>query len=135
MIKSRRLQALQGHILASNRPKSRSRSSRRATMPWVESRRLSMLKLRRDKKNTIVPGLYAAGEAACVSVHGANRLGTNSLLDLIVFGRRGGKAIAKFIKNAEFAPLPDDAADRTDFRSIDRIMNSKGKRKSRCASN
>ncbi len=82
----------------------------------------------RDKKGAKVPGLYAAGEAACVSVHGANRLGTNSLLDLIVFGRRGGKAIAKFIREAEFAPLPDDAADRTLAR-IDHLMNSKGKEK------
>ena len=82
----------------------------------------------RDKKNTKVPGLYAAGEAACVSVHGANRLGTNSLLDLIVFGRRGGKAIAKFIKDTEFAPLPDDAAEKT-ISVADRIMNSRGKEK------
>ncbi len=82
----------------------------------------------RDKKGTRVPGLYAAGEAACVSVHGANRLGTNSLLDIIVFGRRGGKAIAEFIKEAEFAPLPADAADRT-LAKIDRLMNSKGKEK------
>lgn len=80
----------------------------------------------RDKKNTIVPGLYSAGEAACVSVHGANRLGTNSLLDLIVFGRRGGKAIAAFIRETDFAPLPHDAADRTTA-EIDRIMNSRGK--------
>jgi len=80
----------------------------------------------KDKKNTKVPGLYAAGEAACVSVHGANRLGTNSLLDLIVFGRRGGKAIAEFIKDADFVPLPNDAADRTIAKS-DKIMNSKGK--------
>ncbi len=82
----------------------------------------------RDKKRTTVTGLYAAGEAACVSVHGSNRLGTNSLLDLIVFGRRGGKAIAKFIKDAEFAPLPEDAAERTIAR-IDTLMNSKGKEK------
>ena len=47
-----------------------------------------------DEHNTVVPGLYAAGEVACVSVHGANRLGTNSLVDLIVFGRRAGKHIA-----------------------------------------
>jgi len=43
-----------------------------------------------DDKNTVYPGLYAAGECACVSVHGANRLGTNSLLDLIVFGKHAG---------------------------------------------
>jgi succinate dehydrogenase / fumarate reductase flavoprotein subunit len=55
--------------------------------------------------STVVPGLYAAGESACVSVHGANRLGTNSLLDIIVFGRRGGKAMADF---AAAAPEPPD---------------------------
>ena len=43
-----------------------------------------------DSKNTVFPGLYAAGECACVSVHGANRLGTNSLLDLVVFGKHAG---------------------------------------------
>jgi len=63
-----------------------------------------------DERNTVLPGLYAAGEVACVSVHGANRLGTNSLVDLIVFGRRAGKHIAaKWLPEAEFAPLPADA--------------------------
>ena len=62
-----------------------------------------------DEKNTALPGLYAAGEVACVSVHGANRLGTNSLVDLIVFGRRAGKHIAsKWLPEADFAPLPAD---------------------------
>ena len=62
-----------------------------------------------DEKNTVLPGLYAAGEVACVSVHGANRLGTNSLVDLIVFGRRAGKHIAtKWLPEADFAPLPAD---------------------------
>jgi succinate dehydrogenase / fumarate reductase flavoprotein subunit len=55
----------------------------------------------------VVPGLYAAGECACVSVHGANRLGTNSLLDLVVFGRRAGDDAARHAKEAELAPLPD----------------------------
>ncbi|HET8628517.1 MAG TPA: succinate dehydrogenase flavoprotein subunit [Thermomicrobiales bacterium] len=55
-----------------------------------------------------LPGFYAAGECACVSVHGANRLGTNSLVDLVVFGRRAGKAAARFIKDADYAPLPPD---------------------------
>ncbi|CAG4932326.1 unnamed protein product [Acidithrix sp. C25] len=50
-----------------------------------------------DSNETILPGLYAAGECACVSVHGANRLGTNSLLDIVVFGRRGGKAMAEYV--------------------------------------
>lgn len=54
----------------------------------------------------VLPGFYAAGECACVSVHGANRLGTNSLVDLVVFGRRAGKHAAEFIKTAELAPLP-----------------------------
>src|SRR5215472_5300427 len=61
----------------------------------------------RDEQNSVLPGLYAAGEVACVSVHGANRLGTNSLVDLIVFGRRSGKHIAsKWLAEAEFAPMP-----------------------------
>ncbi len=63
-----------------------------------------------DSENTVLPGLYAAGEVACVSVHGANRLGTNSLVDLIVFGRRAGKHIANsWLPEAEFAPLPPNA--------------------------
>ena len=63
-----------------------------------------------DAENTVLPGLYAAGECACVSVHGANRLGTNSLVDLVVFGRRGGLAIAEYCRGADFAPLPADPA-------------------------
>ncbi len=57
----------------------------------------------------ILPGFYAAGECACVSVHGANRLGTNSLVDLVVFGRRAGRHAAEFIKTADWAPLPPNA--------------------------
>jgi len=60
---------------------------------------------------TVVPGLYAAGECACVSVHGANRLGTNSLLDIVVFGRRGGAAMAAFVAGAPQPALPGDAED------------------------
>jgi succinate dehydrogenase flavoprotein subunit len=56
---------------------------------------------------TPVPGLYAAGECACVSVHGANRLGTNSLLDIVVFGRRGGKHAAGFCAGADLPELPE----------------------------
>ena len=52
-----------------------------------------------DAEGTVAPGLYAAGECACVSVHGANRLGTNSLLDIVVFGRRGGAAMAAFVRD------------------------------------
>jgi succinate dehydrogenase / fumarate reductase flavoprotein subunit len=58
----------------------------------------------------IVPGLYAAGEVACVSVHGANRLGTNSLLDINVFGRRAGIAAAEYASRNEFVELPEDPA-------------------------
>ena len=54
-----------------------------------------------DAEGTVAPGLYAAGECACVSVHGANRLGTNSLLDIVVFGRRGGAAMADFVQDRE----------------------------------
>jgi succinate dehydrogenase / fumarate reductase, flavoprotein subunit len=56
----------------------------------------------------VVPGLYAAGECACVSVHGANRLGTNSLLDIVVFGRRGGMHMAGYAREAELADLGEE---------------------------
>jgi succinate dehydrogenase / fumarate reductase flavoprotein subunit len=59
----------------------------------------------------IVPGLYAAGECACVSVHGSNRLGTNSLLDINVFGKRAGVAAAEYSKTADMPELPEGAAD------------------------
>ena len=63
--------------------------------------------------NSIVNGLYAIGECACVSVHGANRLGTNSLLDLVVFGKAAGDHLVKHIKrDKSFPDLPTDAADR-----------------------
>jgi succinate dehydrogenase / fumarate reductase, flavoprotein subunit len=60
---------------------------------------------------TVVPGLYAAGEVACVSVHGSNRLGTNSLLDINVFGRRAGLAAAEFVKDAPLVDITEDAAE------------------------
>jgi succinate dehydrogenase / fumarate reductase flavoprotein subunit len=64
--------------------------------------------------NAVVNGLYAVGECSCVSVHGANRLGTNSLLDLLVFGRAAGNHIVEFNqKNKNHKPLPSDAAERT----------------------
>ncbi|MDA8103007.1 MAG: succinate dehydrogenase flavoprotein subunit [Nitrospiraceae bacterium] len=62
-----------------------------------------------DGKGTVVPGLYAAGECACVSVHGANRLGTNSLLDIVVFGRRGGRAMAEYVKGVDHPEVPRGA--------------------------
>ena len=64
-------------------------------------------------EETPVPGLYAAGECACVSVHGANRLGTNSLLDIVVFGRRGGAHMARYAKDADFPEPPETPAART----------------------
>lgn len=60
--------------------------------------------------DTVVPGLYAAGECACVSVHGSNRLGTNSLLDINVFGKRAGRYAVEYVQTADFVPLPDDPA-------------------------
>ncbi|MCD1571675.1 succinate dehydrogenase flavoprotein subunit [Agromyces mediolanus] len=59
---------------------------------------------------TVVPGLYAAGECACVSVHGSNRLGTNSLLDINVFGKRAGRNAVEYVKTVDFTPLPEDPA-------------------------
>lgn len=68
---------------------------------------------RGDDPAAVVGGLYAIGECSCVSVHGANRLGTNSLLDLMVFGRSAGNHIvASDIRNRSHKPLPKDAADR-----------------------
>ncbi len=61
-----------------------------------------------DDQGNTMPGLYAAGECACVSVHGANRLGTNSLLDLIVFGKHAGLNAAEFTRGIDFQPLPAD---------------------------
>jgi len=67
-----------------------------------------------SNQSEVVNGLYAVGECACVSVHGANRLGTNSLLDLLVFGRAAGNHIVEFNQtNPVHKPLPADAADAT----------------------
>ena len=81
-----------------------------------------------DENNTVLPGLYAAGEVACVSVHGANRLGTNSLLDLIVFGKFAGLRAAEYANQAAFQPLP---ADATDFirMQFDALLNNTGTEK------
>jgi succinate dehydrogenase / fumarate reductase, flavoprotein subunit len=64
-------------------------------------------------EETPVPGLYAAGECACVSVHGANRLGTNSLLDIVVFGRRGGDDMASHCETTDLPTLPVEATTQT----------------------
>jgi len=78
-----------------------------------------------DGDDTIVPGLYAAGEVACASLHGANRLGTNSLGDLIVFGRRAGIEAAKYAASADYEPMPEDAQDRARA-ELDRIRAASG---------
>ena len=69
-----------------------------------------------DEHRTPLHGLYAAGECACVSVHGANRLGTNSLVDILVFGRRAGKHMAQYLRQADREPVranPHSAAEAT----------------------
>jgi succinate dehydrogenase / fumarate reductase flavoprotein subunit len=68
----------------------------------------------RDGPNTVVPGFYAAGECACASVHGANRLGTNSLTDLVVFGKAAGDSVIRFLRaNPGHRALPADAAEQS----------------------
>ena len=79
-----------------------------------------------DEKNTPVAGYYAAGECACVSVHGANRLGTNSLVDILVFGRRGARHAAKFVKENDWAPLPEKPEERA-REQVTRLMAASGK--------
>ncbi|SEO19066.1 succinate dehydrogenase flavoprotein subunit [Actinacidiphila rubida] len=74
---------------------------------------------------TVVPGLYAAGEVACVSVHGANRLGTNSLLDINVFGRRSGIAAAEYAHANDFVELPENPAALV-VEMIERLRDSTG---------
>jgi succinate dehydrogenase / fumarate reductase flavoprotein subunit len=79
----------------------------------------------RDPRNTVVPGLYAAGEAACVSVHGANRLGTNSLVDLLVFGRRAGRQMAEDVKGAGM-PAVDASVTEPVRAELEAIRDRKG---------
>ncbi|MDJ0340520.1 succinate dehydrogenase flavoprotein subunit [Streptomyces sp. PH10-H1] len=74
---------------------------------------------------TVVPGLYAAGEVACVSVHGANRLGTNSLLDINVFGRRSGIAAAEYSATTDHIELPEDPASRV-VAQVEGLRNNTG---------
>ena len=73
----------------------------------------------------VVNGLYAAGECACASVHGANRLGTNSLLDLVVFGKSAGDSMIKYIAETDLKPLPENAGEFTKQR-LDRLNNQTG---------
>jgi succinate dehydrogenase / fumarate reductase flavoprotein subunit len=78
-----------------------------------------------DEDNTPLPGFYAAGECACVSVHGANRLGTNSLVDLVVFGRRAGRDMARYIRENDFIPLPaEPGCEACD--EVDHLLSSTG---------
>jgi succinate dehydrogenase / fumarate reductase flavoprotein subunit len=79
-----------------------------------------------DENNTPLPGFYAAGECACVSVHGANRLGTNSLVDLAVFGRRAGRDMARYIREHDFIPLPDEPESRGRA-EVGHLLQSSGK--------
>jgi len=78
--------------------------------------------------STVVPGLYAAGECACVSVHGANRLGTNSLLDINVFGKRAGIYAVEYAKDAQFVDVPMDAIAET-VKLIEHMRNATGTEK------
>ncbi len=78
-----------------------------------------------DDAGTLIEGLYAAGEQACVSLHGANRLGTNSLGDLIVFGRRSGINAAKYARSAEMPPMPE-APEVESLALIERLKNADG---------
>ncbi len=79
-----------------------------------------------DDKNTPLPGLYAAGECACVSVHGGNRLGTNSLLDLVVFGKHAGLKAAEYANQSEFETLPNEAELSTKTQ-LETLKNGSGK--------
>jgi succinate dehydrogenase / fumarate reductase, flavoprotein subunit len=79
-----------------------------------------------DEKGTPVEGLYAAGEAACVSVHGANRLGTNSLVDLVVFGKHGGIKMAEYCKTASFREINRAAAHKPGEEQLSQLRNNNG---------
>merc|ERR1711881_506116 len=82
--------------------------------------------IRDEKSNDIVPGLLAAGEVGCASVHGANRLGANSLLDLVVFGRQSADTTAELVApNSPPISMPANAGERTIAR-LDQIRNCKG---------
>lgn len=76
-----------------------------------------------DEKNTALPGFYAAGECACVSVHGGNRLGTNSLVDILVFGRRCGRHMARYLDANDFVGLPANVAEPT-LQLMERLRGS-----------
>lgn len=79
-----------------------------------------------DETNKVVKGLYAAGECACVSVHGANRLGTNSLIDILVFGRRCGLDAARYIQEAAWSDI-SPKADELAVSQVEGLKNARGK--------
>ncbi|MBI4054903.1 MAG: succinate dehydrogenase flavoprotein subunit [Elusimicrobia bacterium] len=81
-----------------------------------------------DEKDTPLPGFYAAGECACVSVHGANRLGTNSLVDILVFGRRSGMTMSRYIRHSGWPSLPSQGLDWAQA-LLERLRNAQGKEK------
>jgi succinate dehydrogenase / fumarate reductase, flavoprotein subunit len=81
-----------------------------------------------DEKGSVVPGLYAAGECACVSIHGANRLGCNSLLDLLVFGRRSGMAMNGEVAHLEMPSLKKDSIEPVEER-LAQFLKQKGQEK------
>lgn len=81
-----------------------------------------------DPNNTVLPGFYAAGECACVSVHGANRLGTNSLVDIVVFGKVAGQKAVEYASQTEFTPLPANA--EAEIKAVlEGIRNNQGNEK------
>jgi succinate dehydrogenase / fumarate reductase flavoprotein subunit len=85
-----------------------------------------MLRKVGDNPDTVVPGLFAIGEAACVSVHGGNRLGSNSLLDLVIFGRAAAYRAAEIIRpGAAHKDLPASACDAA-LANFDAVRNAKG---------
>jgi succinate dehydrogenase / fumarate reductase flavoprotein subunit len=93
------------------------------------NRHAEVVTLRGGDPDAVVPGLMAIGEAACVSVHGANRLGSNSLIDLIVFGRAAARRAAQTVKPGEsHAPLGGESEERALAR-LDRIRLARGSRK------
>ncbi len=82
------------------------------TMGGIPTDRYGQVVVPVEQGEEVVPGLYAVGECACVSVHGANRLGGNSLLDIVVFGRAAGNHIIDFLKNNRYhRPLQNDSVD------------------------
>jgi succinate dehydrogenase / fumarate reductase, flavoprotein subunit len=82
--------------------------------------------LKDGNPDSVVPGLFAVGEAACVSVHGANRLGSNSLIDLVVFGRAVGHRVGEILKPGTAVPPQSQSSDELALTRLDRFRFSKG---------